>query len=83
LRPYFNGILIGNDSFTGESGIAKIRSGDCDAISFGQLFISNPDLPLRIINNHPINKQMDRTTFYGNSNGSKGFTDYPPYQADQ
>ena len=27
FRPYFNGILIGNDSFNEESGLAKIRSG--------------------------------------------------------
>jgi N-ethylmaleimide reductase len=42
--------LIGNDSFNAESGIQKIRSGDCDMVSFGQLYIGNPDLAERIIN---------------------------------
>jgi N-ethylmaleimide reductase len=49
LRPYFKGLIIGNDSFTAESGILKIRSGDCDLISFGQWYIGNPDLAVRII----------------------------------
>jgi N-ethylmaleimide reductase len=44
FRPYFKGILIGNDSFKGDSGLQKIRSGDCDMISFGQLYVGNPDL---------------------------------------
>lgn len=44
FRPYFKGVLIGNDSFNRESGLQKINSGDCDAISFGQWFIVNPDL---------------------------------------
>ncbi len=79
MRPYFKGVLIGNDSFNRESGLAKINSGDCDAISFGQWFIVNPDLAERIINNYPINKTLDKTTFYGNANGSKGYTDYPRY----
>jgi 2,4-dienoyl-CoA reductase-like NADH-dependent reductase (Old Yellow Enzyme family) len=80
LRPYFNGLLVGNDSFNRESGLQKIANGDCDAISFGQWFITNPDLPERLIKNYPINTQLDKTTFYGNANGSKGYTEYKPYQ---
>jgi N-ethylmaleimide reductase len=49
-------------------------------ISFGQLFIVNPDLAERIINNWPINTQLDKSTFYGNANGPKGYVDYPLYQ---
>lgn len=79
FRPYFKGILIGNDSFTRESGLAKIRSGDCDAISFGQLYIANPDLAERIINNYPMNTQPNKSTFYGSEHGSKGYTDYQRY----
>ena len=79
FRPYFTGLLIGNDSFTPESGLEKIRSGDCDAISFGQLFIGNPDLADRAIHNYPLNKNIDKATFYGNAHGSKGYTDYPAY----
>ena len=44
LRPSFPGIIIGNLEFTPEKGLEKITSGDCDAISFARLYISNPDL---------------------------------------
>lgn len=79
FRPFFTGILIGNDSFTPETGIAKIRSGLCDAISFGRLYISNPDLAERITNNWPVNSKYDLKTFYGCNLGASGYTDYPFY----
>ena len=44
LRPFFTGILIGNDSFEPESGLNYIREGSVDMISFGRLYVSNPDL---------------------------------------
>lgn len=47
-------------------------------ISFGQLYVGNPDLAERIINGWEINKKLDKSTFYGN-HGAKGFTDYPSY----
>jgi N-ethylmaleimide reductase len=59
--------------------LAKIRSGDCDAISFGQFYVSNPDLAERILNKLPV-KLGDKATYYGNAHGSKGYTDYPLYQ---
>ena len=45
-----------------------------DAIAFGRLFISNPDLPRRLLENKALNN-YDRKTFYGG--GEKGYTDYP------
>ena len=55
-----------------------IRSGLCDAISFGRLYISNPDLAERIIGGLEINRNWDLATFYGRF-GAKGYTDYPFY----
>lgn len=43
-------------------------------ISYGALFLANPDLPRRFELNSSLNKP-DRTTFYGG--GEKGYTDYP------
>jgi hypothetical protein len=37
-------VLIGNNGFNPESGLKKIREDICDGISFGKLYISNPDL---------------------------------------
>lgn len=50
LQPYFSGLLIGNDSLDEKIGLEKIRAGHCDAVNFGKLYISNPDLAERIIN---------------------------------
>jgi N-ethylmaleimide reductase len=79
LRAFFSGLLIGNDSFTPETGLIKMREGLCDAISFGRLYISNPDLAERIINNWEINNKWDFKTFYGTQHGPIGLVDYPFY----
>jgi 2,4-dienoyl-CoA reductase-like NADH-dependent reductase (Old Yellow Enzyme family) len=62
------------------TGLEKIRSGSCDAVSFGKLYISNPDLAERIIHGWEINKKWDLATFYGPTHGSKGYIDYPFYE---
>jgi len=45
-------------------------------ISFGQLYIVNPDLAERIIHKKEINTKLDKTTFYGNHLGAKGYLDF-------
>ncbi|KAF7792773.1 hypothetical protein EIP86_003871 [Pleurotus ostreatoroseus] len=45
-----------------------------DLIAFGRLFISNPDLPLRLLKDIPAHKG-DRSTYY--THGGEGYTDYP------
>lgn len=71
--------MIDNDSFDEKTGLERIRSGVCEAISFGKLYISNPDLAERIINGWEINRKWDMATFYDSKNGAKGYTDYPFY----
>lgn len=80
LRPFYSGVIAANDSFTPESGLAKIRSGNADMVSFGRLYIANPDLATRVINDHPVNSNWDVSTFYGEHHGDKGFVDYPAFK---
>src|SRR5712664_2349105 len=47
-RPIWNGVLITAGGFTGETADAAIAAGHADAIAFGRIFISNPDLPRRL-----------------------------------
>jgi len=51
--------------------------------SFGKLYISNPDLAERIVENQEINPQIDFTTLFRAMDGSnlleKGYTDYPTF----
>ena len=49
-------------------------------VAFGKLFISNPDLVERFAMNAPM-ADWDEDTFY--TQGEKGYTDYPTYQAEQ
>ena len=45
FRPVWRGVLISAGGFTGETAEAAIEEGHADAIAFGRIFISNPDLP--------------------------------------
>jgi N-ethylmaleimide reductase len=76
LRERFTGTLIVNGGYNREKGDTVIANNAADLVAFGTLFISNPDLPQRLALNAPLN-QADPTTFYGNGNGEKGYTDYP------
>lgn len=49
-----------------------------DLVAFGRLFISNPDLPERICQGHPLIRS-DFSTFY--THEAKGYTDYPSFIA--
>lgn len=73
FRPLYNGTLMINSGFTYETGTAVIASGDADLVSFGKLYISNPDLVERFKNNMELTP-WDEQTFY--TPGKKGYTDY-------
>jgi N-ethylmaleimide reductase len=75
-RPMWSGVLITAGGFTGETANAAIAAGHADAIAFGRIFISNPDLPRRLQRGYPITP-YNRATFYGGE--EKGYTDYPAH----
>jgi len=66
--------VITNVGYTQATGNAAIAAGTTDLVSFGKLFLANPDLPRRFCDGAPLNP-FDFTTFYGR--GEKGYTDYP------
>ncbi|MDT7043587.1 alkene reductase [Candidatus Nitronereus thalassa] len=74
LREAFHGMYMANAGYDRSRALAGLNSGDADLIAFGSLFIANPDLPLRLKLNAPLN-QPDPSTFYGGT--EKGYTDYP------
>ncbi len=77
-RPIWKGVLISAGGFTGETAEAAIAKGHADAIAFGRIFISNPDLPNRLRHGYPLTP-YNRKTFYGGD--VEGYTDYPVYDA--
>jgi N-ethylmaleimide reductase len=74
FRPMWSGKLITAGGFSGETANAAIAAGHADAIAFGRIFISNPDLPRRLQRGYPLTPYI-RATFYGGE--EKGYTDYP------
>lgn len=74
LRPVYQGTLLAVGGFDRQRGDEAIRNGRADAIVFGRLFISNPDLVDRLRLNAPLTEGNVRA-FYGGS--GDGYTDYP------
>jgi N-ethylmaleimide reductase len=74
MRRLFQGPYMANGGYTRERAMQAVGSGAADLVSFGQLFIANPDLPDRLQANAALNVP-DAETFYGG--GEKGYTDYP------
>lgn len=74
IRKVFPAPLILNSDFDLDRGQAALAEERADAISFGRPFISNPDLPARLL--HRIGLAKDElATWY--SQGPEGYTDYP------
>jgi N-ethylmaleimide reductase len=78
LRPRWSGPLIANfngpEPTTRQAGEQVLRAGLADIVSYGRLFIANPDLPARFAAGAPLNTPVAER-FYGG--GHRGYTDYP------
>lgn len=74
LKQEFGGNYIINQNLSQADANLAIQQGYADAAAWGQLFIANPDLVTRFLNNTKLN-QANPETFY--TGGSKGYTDYP------
>jgi 2,4-dienoyl-CoA reductase-like NADH-dependent reductase (Old Yellow Enzyme family) len=80
LKQLFGGVYIANERFTRASAQQAVADGSADAVAFGKLYISNPDLVERFSTNAPLNEFVT-TTFY--AGGATGYTDYPALSAEQ
>ncbi|MFZ1430956.1 MAG: alkene reductase [Geminicoccaceae bacterium] len=74
IRAAFEGPLVLNSDYDGETGQAALDRGEADAITFGRNFLANPDLPLRIRQGLPL-RSDDVATWY--TQGPQGYIDYP------
>lgn len=74
IKENFGGLYIANAGYTLERAKMSIEAGDADLISFGSLYIANPDLVERFKQQAPLN-EPDPASYYGGD--SKGYTDYP------
>ncbi|TFK37224.1 hypothetical protein BDQ12DRAFT_608140, partial [Crucibulum laeve] len=71
--------LITAGGYTRKNALKRAQESEGELIAFGRDFIANPDLPLRIKHDIPLNP-YDRSTFYtpAEKEGTeKGYIDYP------
>jgi len=66
--------VIANSGYDKASAEAEIEKGVAHMVSFGTLFLANPDLPKRFEKNAELN-QPDRATMFGGR--EQGYIDYP------
>lgn len=88
----YDGVVIGASGFTPEAAEAAVAGGLVDAVAFGRLFLSTPDLPERLRQGQRPNK-FDRKTFYTLGTAglgdaaetraalARGYTDYRTFEA--
>ena len=74
VRPIFPGPIIVNGGIDPVAAQELVGSGTVEAVSFGRLWIANPDLPVRIRAGGPYTKAITKR-FYGG--GADGYNDYP------
>ncbi|MCE6970872.1 alkene reductase [Cereibacter sphaeroides] len=74
LRDRFDGAYIANNGYTRAMAVEAVESGAAEAVAFGKLYISNPDLAERLAVDAPLNP-LPTEGLYGG--GADGYTDYP------
>lgn len=79
LKSAFGGPYMANEGYDVEDARQCVRNGRADLVSFGKLFIANPDLPERLRAGAPL-ACADPDTFYGG--GAEGYIDYPTMEKD-
>lgn len=77
MRTRFAGPIVLNGYGTDIAAAQRdLEAGLGDAVAFGRLAISNPDLPERVAHGHPL-ASWDESTFYGDD--ARGYNDYPRF----
>ena len=83
FRSLYKGTLMVNGGYEKERANTVLAEGSADLVSFGTLFISNPDLPLRFLLDAPLTP-ADSSTYYPSFEpvlegcpDSGGYTNYP------
>lgn len=78
LRKRWSGLYIANGGYQADSAERSVSEGNADAVSFGKLFLANPDLPKRLQLRGPYNPPIVES-FYGGTDA--GYIDYPTWPA--
>lgn len=74
IRSASRSLYMANNGYDFDSATQALAAGRADLVSFGKLFLANPDLPARFRTGASLNTP-DPDTFYGGD--EHGYTDYP------
>ena len=74
IKAAFGGPLVLNSDYDAARADEALASGVADAIAFGRPFLANPDLPRRLAEGLPLNRDESKTWY---SQGPQGYIDYP------
>jgi N-ethylmaleimide reductase len=78
---YGYGVIMANIGYSKESAEADVESGDCDMVSFGRPYISNPDLVNRFQMDVPLNPDAKLPDYYyapgSHISKEQGYTTFP------
>ena len=74
FRAAYQGKFITAGGYDQALGEKVLEDGLADAVAYGRIYIANPDLAERFLQNAPLNP-YNRATFYGGQ--EVGYTDYP------
>ncbi|MEM7225756.1 MAG: alkene reductase [Pseudomonadota bacterium] len=80
LRDAFGGLYLANGGYDQDKAETAVENGHAHLVSFGQLYIANPDLVERFAQNAPLNSP-EASQFYGGDH--RGYTDYPTLSEDR
>jgi N-ethylmaleimide reductase len=75
MRKNYRGPLVANGGYDLKSANAALAAGEADLVSFGVLFLANPDLPTRFQRGATQLNAPHKASFYGGDH--RGYTDYP------
>ena len=78
FRPTYKGTIITNGGYDKQTGNQVVADEAAELVSYGKLFLANPDLPRRFELDAELNEPIPKT-FYGrgDKDTENGYTDYP------
>lgn len=80
VRARYPGRLIAAGRYTADTADQAVDAGTLDAVAFGRLFTSNPDLTIRLRERSKLTPP-DRATFY--TADDLGYVDWPSLEAER
>ncbi len=78
FKSIYKGTIISNGGYSKATANAVLASGGAELVSFGRLFLANPDLPKRFELSADLNSPNPKTFYGRGKEGAEvGYTDYP------